>query len=113
MDSDIKNKLISYLQNVEDFASDQIPDLLQQMITYTLFDCIFCSIVSFLLCYFLYLSAKKIYESKCDIYELFLILIFLVFCFFAIFGISKFEGFLRCFFAPKIFLLEYFMSLKG
>jgi hypothetical protein len=113
MDIDIKNKLISYLQNVEDFAYDQIPDLFHQMITFKLFDGAFCFIASLLLCYAFYLFGKKIYKSKCDLYQLYIVIIYVFFVFFASYGIGKFEVFLKCYFAPKMFLLEYFMGLKG
>lgn len=113
MDIDIKDKLISYLQNVEDFASEQIPDLLQQVVTYSLFNNLLCIIACVLVIYVLNRICSSLTDSQLDTYSIPVFFMFIVICFSFCYLCISVKELLKCYFAPKMFLLEYFMTLKG
>lgn len=121
MSEELINRLFEYLQKTEGFIYEQAPDFIQQLLTYkrlsTIIDVVLLSLIGSVALFFsLYCifnpwldkyGERNIGSQLCCFLPFFLVFI----CFGQV--LCDITTLIKLYFAPKVYLLEYFRSLKG
>jgi len=125
MNDKLIEKLISYLESTENFVYEQAPDFIQQLLAYEKLSSIVGTFISGIVMFFcIFLAIYHIYNPEFEVREYNSgnrTLLSQMLCFMPLLlAIPFFGQFLQCVanwikmsIAPKVFLLEYMMKLKG
>lgn len=119
MTPQLQSQLSSILSMLQDsikqgasLASEQLPDIAQQVVTYHLYSSVVFMVVPMLFCIlFFFMCGWAVYADEETLAQGFSALSVLSFIAFVILIVFNLPILLQCLLAPKVFLLEYVANL--
>lgn len=114
MKEELFSKLLSYMNNIEGFVSQEIPDIFQQMISYgrisSTFHCILFLLLIFVCCRVVMEANKKSLDLDCDVAFTISLCSSLLGILFIVLLFCSTGRFIKAFFAPKLYLIDYLIG---